>query len=337
MIALGMLAGLGAGAWWGIHKVGNVFGGAADYSGSGTGSVTIRVNKGDSAAAIGRTLEAQGVVKSAAAFVDAARGDDRSRGITPGTYDLRRHMSGSAALKLILDPSSRVSIAVTIPEGYTVDEVLQRFADKTKISLADLKAAAKNPAALGLPSWAHGHLEGFLFPATYDVEPGDTAKTVLSAMVDRFGQAAQDVNLQKGAAALGVSAYDIVTVASLIEREARIPEDFGKVSRVVYNRLKLGMPLQFDSTVNYALGKSKTNVTIKDTKVDSAYNTYQHKGLPPTPIASPGEKTLQAALNPTPGDWLYFVTMDDAGHNAFAATHEEFLKLKAKAEKQRSQ
>jgi len=336
LVVLVLLAVLVAGAWAGLRAVGNPFAGPPDYAGSGTGSVVVQVHVGQTASDIARVLAKADVVKSAGAFVDAAKGDDRSRGITPGYYRLHHHMSGTAALALMLDPSSRVQSAVTIPEGFRVDQVLAGIAEKTQLKLADLQVVARQPRGLPLPTWAGGRLEGFLYPATYEFDPGTTAQTALGDMVNQFHAVAQNIGLEAGARALGYSPYAVLTIASLVEREAKVPDDYGKVARVIYNRLRVHMPLQFDSTVNYALGLNKTTVTIKDTQVASPYNTYLHQGLPPTPIASPGERALQAALHPTPGDWLYFVTMDDAGHNAFATTYDQFLKLKAQGERQRS-
>lgn len=336
IVVLVLLVLLVGGAWAALRVAGNPFAGPPDYSGPGTGNVVIQIHDGDTASDIARTLYRNDVVKSVGAFVAAADADQRSRGLTPGYYRLRHHMSGTAALSLLLQPASRLSVSVTIPEGFRESQVLARLVAKTHLKQADLQAAAAHPAALGLPAWAGGRLEGFLFPATYAVGPGTTATQALAAMVTRFNQAAQDLDLQAGAQALGYSAYDVVTVASLVEREAKISDDFGKVARVIYNRLRAHMPLQLDSTVNYALGQNKTTVTIKDTRIASPFNTYLHPGLPPTPIASPGEQALEAALHPTPGAWLYFVTMDDAGHNAFATNYQDFLHLKAQAERQRS-
>lgn len=336
LVVLIVLVVLAGGAWAGLTAIGNPFASPPDYHGTGIGNVVVQVHAGQTASDIARTLAKADVVKSAGAFVDAAKSNDRSRGIAPGYYRLRHKMSGAAALALMLDPSSRVQSAVTIPEGFRVDQVLARIAEKTQLKLADLQAVARQPRGLPLPAWADGRLEGFLFPATYDFDPGTTAQVALADMVNQFDAVAKNIGLEAGAKALGYSPYDVVTVASLVEREAKIPADYGKVARVIYNRLRAHMPLQLDSTVNYALGKNKTTVTIKDTKVASPYNTYLHPGLPPTPIASPGERALQAALRPTPGSWLYFVTMDDAGHNAFATSYDDFLSLKARAERQRS-
>ncbi|MCA1825181.1 MAG: endolytic transglycosylase MltG [Frankia sp.] len=301
---------------------------APDYSGSGSGSVVIQVPKGASAADIGRILVTRDVVKSAAAFTNAARKDDRALGIQPGFYQLRLRMRARAALALLLDPRSRLRGRVTVPEGTTVARTLELIAQNTEVKIADLKEAAANPAALGLPAYARNRLEGFLFPATYDVEPGTSAVEVLSMMVDRFEVAAAAVELEERAHETGLSPYQLVVLASLVEGETGIAEDRPKVARVALNRLAKGMRLEFDSTVQYALGKPKSRLLTRDTAVDSPYNTYRVRGLPPTPISSPGEDALRAAVAPAAGDWLYFVVIDKAGHSGFTASYDEFLRFK---------
>jgi UPF0755 protein len=207
---------------------------------------------------------------------------------------------------------------VTIPEGVRMVDTLQRVADATGMPLTDLQAAAADPAALGLPAYANGALEGFLFPATYDVEPGDTAVSVLSAMVARTVQALDDLGVAED------QRLTVLTEASLVQAEASTTEDMAKVARVLDNRLAIGMPLQLDTTVNYANGKAGITTTPEDRQNPSPYNTYVHPGLPPGPISNPGEESLRAVLNPTPGDWRYFVVVDpDTGDTRFAVTGAE--------------
>ena len=311
------------------------FGGPApDYEGQGTGEVKVQVRKGATAAAIGETLERQDVVKSAKAFRDAARKDERSLKIQPGWYRLRQQMKASLALSLLLDPKSRLRSRVTIPEGTTVERTLALIAKNVSdVPLASLKEAAANPAALGLPDYAKGRLEGFLFPATYDFEPGTSAVEILSTLVDEFEVRAERLQLEQRAKALGLTTYEALVVASLIEGETGDATDRGKVARVVYNRLDVPMRLQFDSTVKYAYalkGETKTRLFYRDLDIASPYNTYRRDGLPPTPINSPGEAAMIAALDPTPGPWLYFVVIDKQGRSAFATTHDEFVRLKEK-------
>ncbi|MFL6136891.1 MAG: endolytic transglycosylase MltG [Frankiaceae bacterium] len=307
--------------------------GPADYVGEGTGTTVVQVHPGDSLTRVGRALEAADVVRSVEAFTAAASGDRRATALQPGYYRLHHRMSGAAALALLLAPSSRVSSRVTVPEGATESHVLRLYDTRTPLDLAALRAAVRSPAATPLPPYAHGRAEGFLFPSTYDVDPGVSADGAISAMVAQFAKHADALGLTGGAQQLGMTPYQVVTVASILEKEAGVAADFPKVARVIYNRLAAGMPLQLDSTLNYVLAERKAHLTTADLRNPSAYNTYAHRGLPPTPIDNPGERALAAALHPAPGDWIYFITVDKAGHSAFTASYQEFLRLKAKAKR----
>ena len=333
LIVAGFLLAILGGAVLGGRAVLAGLTGSGDFTGGGIGRAVVQIQPGDSAAAIGGALVVKGVVKSIGAFRDAASADPRSRNLQPGFYALRQRMSGSSALALLLDPRARLRGRVTIPEGSPLASVLDKLAKDTEVPRADLVAALGTPARLGLPSYAKGGPEGFLFPATYDIEPGTSAVQVLSMMTERFGVEAAALDLEAGAQQLHRSAYDIVTVASLVEAETPLDADRAKVARVVYNRLAKGMPLQFDSTVNYLRAEKKARLSDADIAVDSPYNTYRHKGLPPTPIDSPGRRTLEAALHPAAGDYLFFITIDKQGHSLFTASYSAFLAAKAKAQR----
>lgn len=305
--------------------------GPADYEGDGSGQVRITVADGDSAGAIASELKDKDVVKSREAFVSVAAKDERSRSIQPGAYNLRSQMSAAAALDLLLDPTARAFTRVTIPEGTVLNQALTKIADETDITDEELLAAAADPVALGVPPYGDNQLEGFLFPATYEVQPETTAIEMLSMMVARYQQAADAVDLEARAKAIGRTPYEVLITASLIEKETAFPADRPKVARVVYNRLEDGMPLQFDSTVNYLKDEKTPRLTLEDLKVESEYNTYQNQGLPPTPIDSPGQEALAAALNPAEGDYVYFITTSKDGSALFTADYNEFLRAKAKA------
>jgi UPF0755 protein len=325
-----LVGGLVTGAFLGLRSVlgGLIPGAAPDYTGEGTGSVVVEVKSGQTSLSIGATLEEQDVVKSADAFAEAARDDARSLTIQPGFYALRQQMKASAALALLLDPASRAEGKVVLPEGTRLTRALEIFAESTQVSPADLEAASKDTASLGLPAWAGNNLEGFVFPATYPVPPNATAQAMLRQTTERFAQAAQTVQLEQRAQNLGYTPYEILIIASMIQAEG-IQSDFGKVSRVIHNRLDKGMPLQIDATVNYALNKSELGLTNEDLEVDSAHNTYQVTGLPPTPINAPGEAALEAALSPEDGDWIYYITVNpDTGETRFTASYDEFLRWK---------
>ncbi|TFV87672.1 endolytic transglycosylase MltG [Blastococcus sp. CT_GayMR16] len=289
-----------------------------DYAGQGTGEVQVRVQDGDTLSDIARTLVTADVVASIGPFVDAAEANAAAVGIQPGVYGMRLQMSGQAALDLLLDPSARLLSRVTLPEGLTVTQALTRIAEQTGTPIAELEAVAADPVALGLPAYANGVLEGFLFPATYDIEPDDAPADVLRQMVARAVQALDELQIPED------QRLTVLTKASLVQAEAGSVEDMGKVARVLENRLADGMPLQLDTTVNYANGKGGITTTAQDRQNPSPYNTYVHPGLPPGAINNPGEDALRAVLSPTAGDWRFFVVVDpDTGDTRFAVTGEE--------------
>lgn len=331
VVALVTLALVGGGVWFAVGNLGDKVRSALasapeDFPGPGTGSVRVQVQPGESASDVGQALEKAGVVKSADAFYQAAASNPGWTKVQPGFYQLKKQMKASDAVAALLDPANRLTKKVTVPEGLRLDETVAVLVDKAGFAKADVEKALANAKALGLPAYAKGRPEGFLYPATYDVQPDDTPLSVLQTMVDSFTNVADELSISDAS----VGPHDLVTVASLVEAEARHPEDYGKVARVVYNRLAKNMPLQFDSTVNYALKADKQIVTFDDLGVKSAYNTYKHPGLPPGPIDSPGKAALQAAMDPPAGDWLYFVTTNPkTGETKFTASYDEFLKFKA--------
>jgi UPF0755 protein len=330
-VLLLVVALVGGGAY-GVNRVLSHFKGAPDYPGPGSGEVVVQVKEGDTATSIAGTLRAADVIESRAAFLKVANADARAGQLQPGYFRMLRQMRAADAFARLLDPSARVLARVVLPEGLQLSQALTAISQQSRLPLADVQKAAADRAALGLPGYANGQLEGFLFPATYDVQPNTTATQLLQAMVQRYLKTAADVGLDARATALGVSPYDVVKTASLIEKETAFPDDRPKVARVVYNRLRKGMPLQFDSTVNYVRDEKKARLSLNDIKVESAYNTYLNKGLPPTPIGSPGAATLRAALQPADGDWLYFVTISRTGQALFTSDYQEFLRAKAKAQ-----
>lgn len=319
LMSLLVLAGLVVGIVIGGQKLLEVLDPSSrDYAGQGTGSVEIRVQDGDTLSDIARTLVDAGVIASIGPFVDAAEANSAATGIQPGVYQMREQMSGQAALDQLLDPAARLLSRVTLPEGLTVEATLARLAESTGMPLEEFRAAAADPAALGLPAWANGKPEGFLFPATYDVEPDTTPAEILRAMVARAQQAYGQLGVPED------QLLAVVTEASLVQAEAATPEDMAKVARVIENRIAIDMPLQFDTTVNYANGKGGITTTAEDRANPSPYNTYLYPGLPPGPINNPGDQALQAALNPAEGNWLFFVVVDpDTGETRFAETAQE--------------
>jgi len=297
----------------------------ADYPGPGRGQVTIEVEEGQTGSQIASTLEEANVIADATLFAELVAAHPKGGTIQVGSYEMMREMSSEDALQLLLDGGSRVTYAVTIPEGLTVEEILDLIAAETKISRTALTNAAENPAALKLPAYANGDLEGYLFPAQYELPPGTSAAEALSMMVERFRTVVEDGNIEQRAQELGLSAHDIITIASLVQAEAPAGS-FDKVARVIYNREQEGMALQFDSTVHYANGDTGGDpfTTDEERAIDSPYNTYLYPGLPPGAIGAPGEEAIEAALTPADGNWLYFVTINfKTGETRFAETLDE--------------
>jgi UPF0755 protein len=325
-----------------LPRLGNLFGND-DYSGGGYGSQQVTIQQGATLGDIGDTLAKADVVKSAGAFTDAASAEPKAQSIQPGTYTLRKHMSGKAALAALLDPASRVrDNDLTIPEGATSLDVKRRI---IAILGADQQQAVDKALAsgadLGLPLNYTGKgdgvptsAEGFLYPATYTIDPGSSAQSVLQTMVSRYLSQDRSDHFADDAKKAGITPYQALIIASIAQSEAKFPEDMPKVARTILNRIKIGRPLQFDSTSSYAckLQGVPADKCIYN-QIDSAYNTYMHAGLPPTPIDNPGAEAMDAAVHPASGDWLYFVNKDSAGHLYFTSDEKAFAAAADKCRK----
>jgi len=327
LVILAVLGGATTGAWFAIRPLLASLNEAGDYPGPGTGSVLVRVAPGATGHDIATLLATKGVVKTAKAYLDAAADNPATASIQPGTYTMRLHMTGVAAVQALVDPAGRLVKKVTIPEGARLKDILAKISSDTGLKQADLQAAAKDPSAIDLPEAAKGNLEGYLFPSTYEVEPDTTAEDLLRQMVDSTVAHLED---------LGVPVknyHSVLTLASIVQAEGRHTADFGKIARVLDNRLAKNWKLQLDTTLHYATGKFTVATSEADTKYPSPYNTYLHAGLPPGPIGSAGLAAIQAALKPTPGPWMYFVATNPSdGTTEFAVSEREFAKLKVKYE-----
>ena len=317
----------------GVDVLKDQFGSAEDFAGPGHGKVSFEVEEGESLAAMGRDLKAKGVVASVQAFTEAATANPKSTGIQVGFYQLRKEMKAADALEVLIDPDNILKNTVTIPEGLRVEDIVAILADKTDFKRTDFEKVLEHPDSLGLPSYANGNPEGYLFPSTYDFGPTESPESILKTMVERWQQAADDADLEGAAADLGYTPGELMVVASLVESEAAREEDRGKVARVIYNRLEGDETdglLQIDATVNYAADHELGAVpTTEDLDIDSPYNTYKNPGLPPTPIEAPGDAAIAAAAHPTEGGWFYYVTVNlRTGETKFAETYDEFLTYK---------
>lgn len=260
--------------------------------------------------------------------------------ILPGKYRFRRGMSHTEVLNIFLQGPLKKIFMVTIPEGFTTDQIVERIGVKTEINAEEFRQLAKNGTTLGifnydfLKSNATPGLEGYLFPKTYIVIEDTTPKQFIDMLLTQFEKEISSLNWSE-AEKRNLTLHNVITVASLVEREAKVPEERSLISAVIYNRLNKGMPLQIDATVQYALPRWKPKLSKEDLKIDSPYNTYLHPGLPPGPICNPGLESIRAALNPAQVDYLYYVVTDPEGRHTFTNSYEEFLKAKRKAKSAR--
>ncbi|MCB1014165.1 MAG: endolytic transglycosylase MltG [Acidimicrobiales bacterium] len=308
--------------------------------GSPGDEVAVTIPEGTSTSGIARLLADEGIVTNASIFEYYVK--FRGEGtIQAGDYLLRENASmGSTLAVLEAGPQAPPFDEVTIPEGYSVwqgsglpvpgntvtalDEAVDRFTTESisQVLLSGQLRSRYQPAD-------QGNLEGLLFPDTYRIEEEDTEATIVSAMIDRFDQVAQEAGYDDTESVTGLSAYETIIVASLIEREAGIDEDRAKVARVIYNRLDQGIPLGIDAAVAYGVGGATNGtLTASQLETDTPYNTRIHQGLPPTPIGQPGRASLEAAMNPADGPWLYYVLAGQDGHHFFTDSYDEFLEAK---------
>jgi UPF0755 protein len=333
-----------------------LFGAGDDYSGSGKRDLVIQVQAGDSTTNIGETLRKEQVIKTVRAFVNAAHGNSAINSIQPGFYRMRTEIPAANAVARLTDPKSRVGRLV-IPEGRQIDDttdmktnvvtpgILTLISRATCVDLdgdtrcvpvQDLRAAATNSSALALavPPWAtepvnelgrdHRRIEGLIAPGTFNLDPSASAESILATLIGAGAEEYVKSGLVDTAQAMGLSPYDILVVASLVQQESN-SQDFAKVAQVIYNRLHAHHTLEFDSTVNYPLDRREVATSDADRAQKTPWNTYVSQGLPATAICSPGTDALNAAEHPQPGDWLYFVTIDAQGTTLFTRDYQQHL------------
>lgn len=353
LVVLGLIAG---GVWFGLTQVlGIDLGGYDDYSGAGEKDVVVEIPSGASTGGIAARLHEDGVVASTKAFTKAAEGDNRARGIQPGFYVMRTHVSGKDALTRILKPDTRKGQLqlraglqfddLNKPDGTAEPGILSRLSkascaelngQSTCVTVEALRQAytAADLASLGVPDWAapvaaklepNRRLEGLIMPGVYDVKPGSTAEELWRKLITESSAQLQAWGMPQVAGDTGYTPYQVLVMASLIEREG-ITKDFKKVSRVTYNRLEKGMKLEYDSTVNYVLDRPAIRTKPEDRNRAGAYNTYANNGLPPGPISAPSKEAIEAAAKPDAGPWLFFVRCQKDGTSCFAETGEQHAK-----------
>lgn len=312
---------------------------ASPQAGQGEG-VTVVIPQGTSLSGIAHMLERDGVIRSALAFQLVARLDGRGSRIQAGTYELERGVGINAVLEqLAAGPPGPPTFTVTIPEGLTVEQTFQRIAATrgSPFTVAELRAAV---AKVALPAWAPvtslpegaEPLEGLLFPNTYEFRLDVSAQAVIARLVHETDETITST----ATASTGLGPYQILTLASLVEREARLADERPRISSVIHNRLRERKRLQVDATVLYALGTQKDRVLDADLQVDSPWNTYRHEGLPPTPISGVGEASIRAAAQPASEDFFYYVVEDPrTGRHRFSRTFAEHRRAIAEIRRDR--
>ncbi|WP_318842804.1 endolytic transglycosylase MltG [Myceligenerans pegani] len=296
---------------------------AKDFPGPGTDDVTVEITEGATGFDMAEVLYDAGVVASKDAFVKAFGENPDAAGIRPGTRDMLTEMKASDAVSL-LAKNEMAHLEVTIPEGFTVAQTVERLASVSGIPAADFRDALDRPRSFGLPKQADGNAEGWLYPHTYPVDPEEeTAADVLRRMV-RNTVARLD---ERGVPPR--ERQDVLIKASLVEREGMIAEDRPKIARAIENRLEDDMKLQIDASLAYGLDKPGIELTNADKEADTPFNLERHVGLPPTPIANPSEASIDAVLNPAEGAWKFWVTVNlNTGETKFSETyaqHQEYV------------
>ncbi|MHB8792374.1 MAG: endolytic transglycosylase MltG [Thermoleophilia bacterium] len=295
------------------------------------GEATIRIAPGASTAEIARMLVEEDVIDSEKDFMNKANDAGIDQKLKAGTYRFQRGESIDSILnKLELGLQAPEGV-LTVPEGYSLNDIANLVSVKTSINKsAYLAAATPKGRILPLEGASQAEdLEGFLFPSTYDLDPDTDAVSLVDRQVETF-KISTALLKWKDAEKLGLTEYQALIVASMVEREARVPEERPLVAAVIYNRLEADMKLEIDATVQYAIGYWKEELTIEDLAITSAYNTRLYAGLPPGPICNPGIESMDAALNPASVDYLYYVATGDAeGHHTFTSSYDEFLEASA--------
>jgi len=290
--------------------------------------IEIVIPSGATSRSIGILLEQKGVIESAFGFRVAVYLEGGAEAIQAGRYEIATGLSASDALGVLLEGPIVDFVPVTFPEGSWLTDFARILDETTPIS-GDrfLKVVTSGRIESKYRPANVDTMEGLLFPSTYHLSGNDTARAVAQRLADEFEKKADEAGIAR-APALGVSPYEAITIASMIEAEAQLDEERPMVARVIYNRIEEGMTLGIDATVQYAIGEHKEELTARDLEVDSPYNTRKYEGLPPSPIGAPGLASLEAAVSPADGPWLYYVLNDCEGHHAFSESYDEFLQNK---------
>lgn len=345
-IVLSVLVVIGVGVVWATG------GSDRDYTGEGNGEIVmVNVSAGESLSDVAHQLEQDGVVASSSSFTSAASNHPRANQLQPGWYRLEKRMSSEAAVNALLDPSSQAGM-VDLPTGIRFEDTHVVGSDDIRkgiftlvseatctsedscVSVQELRTAAGTADldALGVPEWAQSEvgargddprrLEGLVTPGPHSFDPSAEAVDILNSIVSDSARQYEETGIVEASETVGLTPYEIIVAASMIQMEAH-DQDFGKVARVILNRLEEPMRMQFDSTVNYDLADQEVATTDEDRAQETAWNTYAMEGLPATPIASPSMDAIRAMENPEEGTWLYFVTVDRDGTTVFTDNFDD--------------
>lgn len=298
--------------------------------------VRVTIPAGAGTDAIGRILVRQGIVQNRAMFSLRVRFVGAEGKLKAGVYDLVTGMGYRTAIDRLVEGPPVSYISLTIPEGFVVEQVAKRVEKLLDIPEEEFLELAKGGAASFAGEHPYlaraykGSLEGYLFPKTYQVREGSDARAVIELMLDQFDDEMASVDLSR-AAELGLTQEQVVVMASIIEREAQLDAERPLVASVMYNRLAAGMFLEIDATIEYVLPGNRFRLRYSDLKLDSPYNTYRYKGLPPGPISNPGLASIRAAADPAKTSYLYYVLTGKDGSHTFTPDVESFLKAKEKS------
>jgi UPF0755 protein len=291
-----------------------------DFEGPGEGEVVVRIEPGDDGLLVTQKLLDAGVIRDFDSFYRHLI--DNNAVFYPGSFMMKLQMSNKAAFDVLSSASNAMTYKVTIPEGYRAIQIFDELSRITGIAAEEFRSVAEDLAGFGIPAQAKT-IEGYLFPATYSFDTQATAKDILAAMVSRMIQELERFGVAEG------DWHSTLTLASIVQREAKLEADFYKVSRVFANRIAIDMKLETDPTISYSYSGKDMSEVSRAEQIKHGYNTYLLEGLPPGPIASPGALALEATLNPVDGDWLFFVTINlESGETKFSRTlaeHESYV------------
>lgn len=308
----------------------SAFAGGADAP---EGPVKVEVVKGDTLSGVASKLEEAGVIESAVVFKAQARIEGYGTEIKTGRYTFEPGQESGEILEKLTAGDAVPTIAVTIPEGLTLGETADTVAAGTDVAAAEFEAAARKTdyGYAFLEGRGIETTEGYLFPRRYDFEKGVTAGQVVDRLLGQYLLETETLDIAGAKKRHGLTEHELVTVASLIEKESANAGERPVIASVIYNRLRRGMPLQIDATIQYALERPKENLSLADLEVDSPYNTYENTGLPPGPICSPSRQSLEAAIDPEKTGHLYYVLEANDREHFFTDDYEAFLREKAEA------